>query len=52
MKMIRVLYILPSINKANGVNKFVYNYLSQINNKNFHFELLTQESRSIDFAKI
>ena len=49
--MIRVLYILPSINKANGVNKFVYNYLSKINNKNFHFEILTQESRSIDFAK-
>ena len=51
MEKIKVLYILPSINKANGVNKFVYNYLSQINDSNFEFEILTQESRSIDFAK-
>ena len=51
MKKIKVLYILPSINKANGVNKFIYNYLSHLNDDKYKFEILTQESRTIDFAK-
>lgn len=49
--MIKILYILPSINKANGVNKFVFNYVKFMDKDIFQCEVLVPHSRTDDFSK-